>query len=203
MNISNKKGMTLNEIMLAVVILAVSFIPIMGVLTSSFKTTEKDDHTIKGMQLCQEKLALVLQFPYDYFNDGTYEKSIDSPANADGLSLHLVLGDENFRIHYHSSLKVETKNVTFTNVPVFDFTEMIPNANSTATYPYDFSVLPNANAVNRINKTVSGKVKEYTITVKWHETGHQNIGGAPEGSSDPTERFYTLSVLKADTRKKS
>lgn len=172
------KGMTLNEIMLAMVILALAFIPIVGAISSSMKATEKDDHIIKAMELCQEKLGIAVQFPFDFFSPGTYNTKQESP-NTGGHRLILNLGEENFRINYTSSLEVTAENVSF-NVPMVDFTQK----------PEDYS--NPGNWIHTENVTINDMVKRYTVTVTWKEPG--------DAPSVPL-KFYKLSVLKANVKR--
>lgn len=59
-----RSGVTLTELMIAMVILALAFIPIIGSLGSSLAVTEKDDRAIRAMQLTQSALAAAIQFPF-------------------------------------------------------------------------------------------------------------------------------------------
>ena len=176
--LTHKKGMTLNEIMVAVIILALSFIPIIGVITSAMNTTEKDDHIIKAMSLCQEKLNAALQFPFDGIPIGTYNATIFS-QNTD-YPLNVVLGAEDFRIQYISTLTVASETVTF-RVPMFDFTQK-------SLFPDDSKKW----ATTR-TQVLNNMVKRYTVTVNWEEK--ESLPGVG------TKRFYTLSALKANVRR--
>ena len=170
-----KRGMTLNEILLAVSILACSFIPIIGVISSSMQTTEKDDHIIKGVSLCQEKLNAVLQFPFDYIPSGKYIADITS--NNKDTPLVVKLGADDFRIRYISELVV-TDEVVHYQVPMCDFTQKALHPSN----PNEWMSLKNVEIKNM--------VKRYTVTVRWTEK---------EGN--PKERFYTLSALKVKARR--
>ena len=188
----NKKAFTLNEVMLAVVIIAVTFIPIVGVLTSSFKTTEKDDHIIKAMQLCQEKLGTAVQFPFSHFDAGTYnttQTTTGDPNDPNNKPLTLILGPETdaflSRVNFSSTLVVEEPAMSFNNVPVFDFTQLGDAPNYTTACP--------AECVTRVSRDITHMVKRYTVTVTWNE----KETNATTGNS----RFYTLSTLKVDVRR--
>ena len=171
-----KCGMTLNEIMLAVTILALSFIPIIGVISSAMRTTEKDDHIIKGISLCQEKLSAALQLPFDMLPPDTYNTELKSD-NGD-LSINVKLGNEIFRIPYYSELTVTNEVVKY-KVPMCDFTKKFKEPNNPAAW------------MTLKNVEIKNMVKRYTVTVRWSEK---------EG--DPAEqRFYTLSALKANVRR--
>lgn len=171
-----KKGMTLNEILLAVVILALAFIPIIGVISSSMRITEKDDHIIKGISLCQEKLSAALQLPFNHFVEGVYDTDIES--NNGDLSIKVKLGDEEFRIPYHSELKVTNEIVKY-KVPMCDFTQRAKNPNAHSSW------------MNLREVEIKNMVKRYTVTVQWSEK---------EGKKEE-KRFYTLSALKANVRR--
>ena len=172
-----KRGMTLNEILLAVSILAMSFIPIIGVISSSMQTTEKDDHIIKGISLCQEKLNAALQFPFEFIPSGKYTDDITS--NNNDLPLKVELGEDDFRIKYISELNVTDEIVHF-QVPMCDFTQKAKNPNSPDTW------------MKLRNVEIKNMVKRYTVTVKWNEK---------EGEEGKKERFYTLSALKVNVRR--
>ena len=176
-----KKGMTLNEIMLAVVILAVAFIPIVGVISSSMKATEKDEHIIKAMQLCQEKLNIALQFPFEFFSptNNPFDSTFESP-NVNGR-LSLVLGDQQIKsITYNSTMTVATETVRF-SVPVVDFSRK----------PHDSCNNPSS-WINTETVIVNDMVKRYTVTVRWQEPGDNPAS---------RQKFYTLSVLKANVQR--
>jgi len=85
-NINRSTGMTLTEVMLAMALLASAFIPIIGVMGTSIKATDKDDRTIKAVNLCQEKLNRALQFPFTSISVGTHggttAKTLNSNAAA-------------------------------------------------------------------------------------------------------------------------
>ena len=177
--INTKQGMTLNEILLAVSILALSFIPIIGVISSSMRTTEKDDHIIKGLSLCQEKLSAALQFPYDKIPEGTYNADITND-NGD-LSITIKLGNEEFRIPYYSELVVTNETVKY-KVPMCDFTKRAKNPSNPGAW------------MSTKNVEVKDMVKRYTVTVRWNEKE-----GGP--GAEQKKRFYTLSALKANVRR--
>ena len=161
-------------------------------MTSSFKTTEKDDHVIKAMQLCQEKLGTAVQFPFGFFSPGTYNTTQTSqptgnPSDPNNKPLTLVLGAEQNeflkKVNFSSTLVVEEPPMSFNNVPVFDFTQLGNNPN----YAND----PSA-CVSYISRDISGMVKRYTVTVTWNEK---------ESNATGNSRFYTLSTLKVDVRR--
>lgn len=178
----NKKAMTLNEIMVALVVLATAFIPIIGVLSSSYKVTEKDDHIIKGMQLCQEKLGIAIQFPYEFFTPGNYNTQQVSPNTTNQLKLKL--GKEKLgKIEFTSTLTVQQPDITFHNVPVFDYTNKPATVNWSNASSW-VNIIPNVSA--------NGMVKKYIVRVTWTEKGNNN---------QSIDKFYQLSTLKANVRR--
>ena len=60
-----KAGVSLVELVLAVSILAVAFLPIIGVMSSSIRGTTKDDRLVRAMHLAQAMMNAALQFPFD------------------------------------------------------------------------------------------------------------------------------------------
>ena len=67
----SRKAVTLMEILLACVLMAGAFIPIMALMSSSIKATEQDENNQRAVMLCQEKLNMVLQMPYSTFEAET------------------------------------------------------------------------------------------------------------------------------------
>ena len=59
------RGITLTELVLAMAVLAFTFIPIMGALTTSIKGTMKDERVVQAINLAQTSLNTALQFPFD------------------------------------------------------------------------------------------------------------------------------------------
>ena len=164
--------MTLVEILLAVVLMAGAFLPIMGVMSSSIKATEQDENTQHAVMLCQEKLNAVLQMPFNSFDNGTVNKGGKTSGD-----ITVTFGTEPKEgVNFVSSLVVEPYNAVF-NVPTCDFSKKGENKTN-----------PKAWGFSNIQYSVSDKVKRFTVTVKWKDKGRDN------------EKFYTLSSLKADIR---
>lgn len=178
-----KKGFTLTEIMLACVLMAFAFLPIMGVMSSSIKATEKDEATQKAVSLCQEKLNMCLQMPFEDMVLGTHggdtAKSLSSKNTTNQLVLRL--GPEKFdNITYKSQLVVSKQSVTF-SVPTCDFALKGEEKNKNN---------PDAWGWTYPSYTFDDMVKRYTVTVTWRDQGSK------------TDKTYTLSSLKADIRKR-
>jgi hypothetical protein len=91
-NFTNRQGITLAEILMAAGFLAMAFIPIMGLLTSSIKITDKDQGNIIAMNLCQEKLNTALQFEFGHFNSwlGSQITNTKTASGSIELDLHPV-----------------------------------------------------------------------------------------------------------------
>ena len=175
-NTKLKNGMTLNEIMIALVIMAVAFIPIIGVMSSSIKTTQKDENIIRAINICQETLNTALQFPFNEIKVGNFTTDIKS-ANTNLQSIirlgNIAMGS----VTYETSLKVEHPSSLVINVPMCDFTA---KAQDTSGDP--------ANWMRTRQRQVKDLVKRYTVTVNWKDT-------------DGHKKFYRLSALKADIRR--
>ena len=65
MTYKNIKGITLTEILIALLILATAFIPIIGVMSGGIKGTQKDETVLKAVQLSQQALSTALQIPFN------------------------------------------------------------------------------------------------------------------------------------------
>ncbi len=59
------RGFTLTEIVLAVGLLALAFLPIIGVMGASVEGTQKDEEIITAVHLAQTLLNTALQFPFN------------------------------------------------------------------------------------------------------------------------------------------
>ena len=171
-----KKAVTLVEILLACVLMAGAFLPIMGMMTSSIKATEQDENTQRAVMLCQEKLNSVLQMPFNKFpvsstpiTNGSY----NSNQIVASFGAQIIEG-----VTFTSSLKVEPYVITY-NVPTCDFTRKGDK---------QFKKDPTKWGFSPIAYTVTDKVKRFTVTVNWMDKGRKN------------QKFYTLSSLKADIR---
>ncbi len=174
--VKTKKAVTLVEILLAVVLMAGAFLPIMGLMTSSIKVTEQDENTQRAVMLCQEKLNAVLQMPFDKFPVSTTPVVSGVYKNNEivaSFGAQIIDG-----VEYTSSLLVEQYPIQF-NVPTCDFYQKGENRND-----------PSGWGFTDVVYDASDKVKRFTVTINWHDHGRTN------------QKFYTLSSLKADIREK-
>lgn len=163
------QGVTLTEIMLAVVILALSFLPIIGVMGASVKATTKEDSLNRAMNLCQEKLNTSLQFPFHHF-DLNLGVEISSTIATPGLTL--TLGDETIEgVTYTSSLTVSDRPGSF----------LIPVRNLDVGNPDD----PKTWTFTDTTVNYSNLVHAHKLKVAWKNKG------------DPNEKFYTLVTFRA------
>ena len=191
--IKSRKAVTLVEILLACVLMAGAFLPIVGLMTSSIKVTEQDENTQRAVRLCQEKLNMALQMPYKRMAVKTYTNETIKSADSGTDVIQLKIGEETIEgIKYTSILYVQFEPVNFT-VPTCDFELKGKDAKNAKDNP---SLKPNPSnwgSWGIVTYKVTDKVKRYTVTVKWTDTNR---------SSKATEKFYTLSSLKADIRNK-
>lgn len=192
----NRKGMTLTEIMLAMALLASAFIPIIGVMGSSIKSTDKDDRTIRAVNLCQDKINRALQFPFGILEPAPNANvtrggdvalaTFTSDTGAATSSIILTLGRENLNgFEVTSELIVEDVPGTF-NVPTFDdaakYTdERVASETGVAKNPANWGWVSQA-------LQYAGLYYRYTVTVRWRDKG-SNV-----------EQFYTLVSNKARIR---
>ena len=111
------KGMTLTEIVLAIVLLALTFIPIMNVLGTTIKGNQKEEKVVKAIHLAQTKLNAAIQFP---FNDiptnngglGTYGGVASWSYATNSNLLVLNLGPEG---EFRTSLTIANEPISFTH----------------------------------------------------------------------------------------
>ncbi len=178
---TNKKtGLTLTEVMLAMALLASAFIPIVGVMGTSIKATEKDDRTIKAVNLCQEKLNRALQFPFESIAAGTHggatAKTLKTSGSAGAITL--VLGPEKIDgIDFTSQLVISDVPGTF-RVPTYDPFAKGENPNQ-----------PNNWGWATRNIAYSNLYHKYVMTVTWKDKGSAAV------------KFYTLASHKAKIRR--
>lgn len=180
-----RAGLSLIEIMLAMAILASAFIPIIGVMGTAAKATDKDNRTIKAMELCQDKLNKALQFPFDgpvlgnTLNPrggkrtfGTASETIKSGQ----ISLHLGPGELIDGIPFDSTLVSEDIAATF-SVPVYDAFEKGEHSTNPDLWGWTDKKIGYTRVFSK-----------YTVTVKWQDAGNNR------------EKYYTLVSFKAKTR---
>ncbi|HNX74816.1 MAG TPA: prepilin-type N-terminal cleavage/methylation domain-containing protein [Candidatus Rifleibacterium sp.] len=181
MHLKRKKtGMTLTEVMLAMALLASAFIPIIGVMGSSIKATEKDDSTIKAVNLCQEKLNRALQFDFDKMPVGSYggavAKTLQTSGSANGIVL--TLGPEAVNgIQFTSKLDVTDAPGTFL-VWTYDAFAKGQNPADPTKWGWVEKKFDYANLFHK-----------YVLTVTWKEKGSAK------------DKFYTLASHKAKIRR--
>ena len=167
--------MTLTEIVLAVVLLALSFLPIMNVLGTTIKGSQKDERLGKAMHMAQTKLNAAIQFPFGDILINNAGKSTFgggaawSYATNSGL-LRLSLGPEE---GFQTSLSIVDEPVSFTH-QVYDPVLKAANPNNPSAW----------NWTNYLSPTYSGLFHKYTLIVKWTDR-------------TANDRFYSLITYKA------
>jgi hypothetical protein len=183
-------GMTLTEIMLSVGILAVAFIPIIGVMGNSIKGTQKDDRIIRAVNLAQTKLNIAMQFPFNELANNwggggagpwSFPNATSTYSSPNG-QLSLVLGsitDEG---------TIFSVSLQITNVPV----QFRLQTYNPASFTLDRRLsTPNPNnwgwsAVRNLpTSPLTGVYQRMVLTVNWTEPG---VG----------QRFYSLVTFKGD-----
>ncbi|OIP26070.1 hypothetical protein AUK22_07280 [bacterium CG2_30_54_10] len=190
---AGKIGFTLTEIVMAVAILALSFLPIIGVMGSSIKGTQKDEEVIKAVHLGQSLMNTAIQFP---FNELVSKKGVGpGPAwSFGGLTsftytttsgnLTLELGPMNEgRFKFNSELVISDVPVQF-QVPLYN-----PSAKASDTSPANPAKPDPSNwgwqpPISLPKTPLSGVYHRYLLTVRWADPLH--------GS-----HFYSLVSFKA------
>lgn len=178
-NIKTNFGVTLIEILMAVGFLAMAFIPIMGLLGSSVKITDKDQSNILAMNLCQEKLNTALQFEFGAFNAWLGNELTDINISSGTLTLSLKPVIQN-GVTFNFKLKVEDREGSFT-VASRDFSAE-SGGGTTPTASWKF--------IKAAKYSYKGLVHRYTMTVQWKDKGKTNDKKA-------IIKDYTLVTFKA------
>ncbi|MFZ5950463.1 MAG: type IV pilus modification PilV family protein [Candidatus Rifleibacteriota bacterium] len=181
----SRKAMSLTEIIMAMALLATAFIPIVGVMGTSMKATDKDDRTIKAVNLCQEKLNQALQFPFGILEPGpngskTYgDGGAVQELTSSGSSSKIVLrvGPENIDgFAYKAVLTVVDRPGSF-NVPMYDPFQKSQNPTDPTKWGWSSEI-----------RAYEGMFFQYTMTVTWQDKGDAKV------------KEYTLSSFKSRVR---
>lgn len=178
-------ALSLIEVILAMVILASAFIPIIGVMGTAAKATDKDNRTIKAMDLCQDKLNKALQFPFDDTDlantlnpRGSVRKFgefTEVILTSGQIKLRLGPGENIDGVIYDSMLVSTDATGTF-HVPMYDaFAKGVAS-----TTPSSWNWADKEVDFERV-------FSKYAVTVKWKDQANRS-------------QHYTLVSFKAKTR---
>lgn len=187
MTYKNIKGITLTEILIALLILATAFIPIIGVMSGSIKGTQKDETVLKAVQLSQQALSTALQIP---FNDLVANKGAGGGPWTFGTAdstFDYATGSLNLRLGKVTVGNIDhTLTLTIDDVPfVFTLDTHDPMARNTA--PADPSSWGWQETSVPRTDTQAGLYHRYTLTNTWTE----------KGLTDGNQRIYRLISYKA------
>lgn len=168
-------GMTLTEIVLAIVLLALTFLPIMNVLGTTIKGNQKEEKLLKAIHLAQTKLNAAIQFP---FNDipankgglGTYGGATAWNYATNSNRLTLVLGPED---GFQTALSIANESISFSH-QIYD--PMLKTANPNTPSAWNWQ--------NYTSPSYSGILHRYTLVVRWTDRV-------------ANDRFYSLITYKA------
>ena len=180
----SRRAISLTEIMMAMALVATAFIPIVGVMGTSMKATDKDDRTIKAVNICQEKMNQALQFPFGILEPAVNSSKTYGATNAEVFNssaeigkIVLKLGPDNLEgFDYKAVLTVTDRPGSF-NVPMYDPFEKAKFPNNPSKWGWSSKV-----------KDYEGMYYQYTMTVTWKDKG-SNI-----------EKNYSLSSFKSKVR---
>lgn len=99
--------------MIAIMILAVAFLPTIGVFGTSIKSTQKDNRVIRAMNICQDKLDTALKFSFGFYKANL--GAVLTNAELSTGTLTLDLNDETIKtVTYRYELLVEDRPGDFT-----------------------------------------------------------------------------------------
>jgi hypothetical protein len=183
------RGVTLTEILLALFILSAAFIPIIAVMSTGIRGTQKDETILRGVQLAQKTLNTALQLPFgDLVANrgaaGAGPWSFGAPGNEFSYataSMNLRLGKViEGSVEY--TLVLEIRDIPF----VFDLSVHDPMARNVASLtPSNWGWISGVKVPR--TGTQTGVYHRYSLTATWVD----------RGASDGTERTYSLVSYKA------
>jgi hypothetical protein len=165
-------------------LVATAFIPIMGVMGSSIKATDKDNRSIKAVNLCQQKMNQALQMPFGFLERNAtpeveYGTGIQETLQtaAGNNIIKLIVGPEEINgIQFKSVLKVKDRPGTF-NVPMYDPEAKAANKDDPSAWNWK---------IKKIN--YSRMCYQYTMTVYWQDKGSNR------------QKRYSLASFKSRVR---
>lgn len=183
----NGSGITLLELMIAMFILAVAFIPVIASLGSSLSGTEKDERSITSLQLAQSALAAAIQFPFSAL-----------PTFAGGGNGPWTIGGDVNVIQYPTSPGVNEMVMRVGRIKVFKTTykllltiEDVPLTFKFKTYNITekdkFPTTPSSWGWANSSFSVQQVHHRYTMTAEWTE---------PDGKT----KFCSLVSYKSDLK---
>ncbi len=191
--------MSLIELVLAVTILAVSFLPVIGVMGTTIKGTTRDELLVKAIHLGQTRMNVVMQFPYHGIVDlggggagptwtfGTGATQWQIATNTLVLRLGPVKDDDtlnsdpSYGAHsFRTELTVADEPLQFSVVQNYNAGQRA--ANPTVPANWGWSTLNNSPAAR-----FSGVMQRYTLIVRWVDDENKN-------------RFYSLVAFKVRYR---
>lgn len=174
------QGITLLEIMFAVIILATAMIPIASMIGFGFKGTMKDYRNIVALQLLESTLNQVMAANYDVIPEGTLTTPVildGSDANARIPLGAIATGGYTFNV----SLNVTPQTVTFTYQSIrFDAPGFIASNPATWQFTGDQTV-----TYNQASGLFARRVRRVEGIINWTE---------PNASMPRTVRAVTFKV---------
>ena len=184
---SKKVGFTLMEIVLAIAIIAMAFIPIMSIFGHNFKITEKDKSNIEAVNLCKDRLDTALKMRIDVFKIPSGSSSVQYENDLIDVAsepLKLDLRDYTHEnITYHFVFNVSNRPDSFTvNPRVYD--------NDDSQDPLLPSVI---HIGSKQTIEYSNLVKRYRMTVYWYDKGIETSGRTAKNP----KHSYTLQTFQA------
>lgn len=192
--------MSLIELVLAVTILAVSFLPVIGVMGTTIKGTTRDELLVKAIHLGQTRMNVVMQFPFHSIVDlgsggsggptwtyGTGATQWQIATNTLVLRLGPVKdddtlsGDPAYAAHsFRAELTVADEPLQFEKVQTYSAGQRA--ANPTDATQWGWNQVGNTAAAR-----FTGVMQKYTLIVRWVDNENKN-------------RFYSLVAYKVRYR---
>lgn len=184
-----RQGVTLTEIMLALFILSAAFIPIIAVMSTGIRGTQKDETILRGVQLAQKTLNTALQLP---FGDLVANRGGGGAGpwvfGSAGEEFNYATGSMNLKLGKVLEGTLEyTLVLEISDVP-FNFSLSVHNPmsrNNASDTPLEWGWQKNVRVPRVGDQT--GLYHRYVLTATWFD----------RGLSDGLQRTYRLVSSKA------
>lgn len=162
-NTNAKSGITLTEIMLATILMAVAILPIVGVFSQGHKMTQKDMRRIDAIHVAESSMNKLLKLPFDQVPTGTHNSNLAAASGTVPLGNISGTGVATYTVQ----LVVSDYPITFAYHPV-DLNDSSYDPNNSETWKFlgeatDGAVFDGSDKYHPI------MVKQYDLTVSWTE----------------------------------
>ena len=159
-----KSGITLTEIMLATILMAVAILPIVGVFSQGHKMTQKDMRRIEAVHFAESAMNKLLKLPFDQVPTGTQSSNLEAASGTVPLGDVKGTSDTTYAVQ----LVVSNYPITFAYHPV-DLNDPGYDPEKSETWKFLAETTDGA-VFDGSNKYRPIMVKQYDVSVSWTES---------------------------------